>query len=250
MLRYERHETIMEILNEKKSASMKELAKLLYVSEASVRRDIEQLHAKGLVRRVYGGVVLAERVGSVPVNLRDGEHGAVKSELAMRAAELVGDGDTVILDASSTVRRMVKYLVGKRDITLITNNLRILEDAASLGLAARGFKIYSTGGEFLPDEYALAGYAAGEFVRSINADAVFFSSQGMSESGEVSDYSEEQTVLRRIMLNRSKKRYFLCDSSKLGKVMPYKLCDANELTDIICDSRINFGNSASAIDKR
>ena len=225
----------MKFLNDRKSASVKELASFLYVSESSVRRDVEKLLAQGLLRRVYGGVVLADHCGSVPINLRDGEHGAVKSELAMRAAAFVSDGDTVILDASSTVRRMIKYLAGKRDITVITNNLRILEDAANFGLESRDFKIYSTGGRFLADEYAFAGYAAGEFIRSINADAVFFSSQGLSENGEVSDNSEEQTVLRRIMLNRSKKRYFLCDSSKLGVIRSYKLCDVSELTDVICD---------------
>ncbi len=230
---------IMKFLNDRKSATMKELAGFLYVSEASVRRDIEQLCAQGLVRRVYGGVVLAERGGSVPVSLRDGEHSAIKSELAMRAAALVNDGDTVILDASSTVRRMIKYLAGKRDITVITNNLRILSDAASLGLDSRGFKIYSTGGRFLSDEYALAGYAAGEFIRTLNADAVFFSSQGLSDDGEVSDSSEEQTVLRRIMLNRSKKRYFLCDSSKIGERRAHKLCDVSELTDVICDVNLD-----------
>lgn len=240
MLKYERHEIIMKFLEDRKSATMKELAAVLYVSEASVRRDIEQLSAKGLVRRVYGGVVLAERVGSVPVNLRDSEHSAVKSELAMRATALVNDGDTIILDASSTVRRMIKYLSGKRDIILVTNNVRILEDAATLGLVARGFKVYSTGGAFLSDEYAFAGYAAGEFIKSINADKVFFSAQGISEDGEISDYSEEQTVLRRIMLERSKEKYFLCDSSKIGKVKPYKLCHARELTQIICDVEVDF----------
>ncbi len=239
MFQYERHEMIMKLLRDRKSASVKELAALLYVSEASVRRDVEKLLAQGLVRRVYGGVVLADHGGSVPINLRDGEHGAVKSELAMRAAALVSDGDTIILDASSTVRRMVKYLAGKRNVTVITNNLRVFEDAASLGLESRGFKIYSTGGIFLADEYALAGYAAGEFIRSVNADAVFFSSQGLSDDGEVSDSSEEQTALRRIMLSRSKKKYFLCDSSKLGERRAHKLCDVSEITGVICDVNLD-----------
>lgn len=235
MLQYERSELLLELLNKKKTASVRELASALYVSEASVRRDIERLEARGLVRKIYGGVTVAERGGTLPVSFRDSDHGAVKTGLARRAAELVNDGDTVILDASSTVRRMLKFLFARRDLTIITNNARIFADAAEYPLSEHGIRLYAVGGIFLYDDHAFAGPAAESFISKINADIMFFSSQGVSEEGEISDASEEQTSLRRMMLTRAKRKYFLCDSSKIGVERLFRLCRCPELDGVICD---------------
>ena len=94
MIPMERREKILNILEEQKSSTIHVLAKTLFVSEASIRRDIDVLEKEGLVRRVYGGVLLARyQNGIVPVDLRDSEHSAVKEKIARRAAELIRDGD-------------------------------------------------------------------------------------------------------------------------------------------------------------
>ena len=123
MIILERREKILAILEKKRTATFRELADQLFISEASVRRDVEALEKAGQVRRIYGGVVLEKFHNAVvPLGFREGENSQIKEDLARRAADMVQDGDSIMLDASSTVRRMIKYLSGKRGLKIITNN--------------------------------------------------------------------------------------------------------------------------------
>ena len=231
MIGYERLQKILEYLELKRSATVRELADALYVSEASVRRDIASLESKGFVNKIYGGVILSKyRNEVVPVNLRDGEHSGVKDELARRAAQMIKSGDTVIIDASSTARRIVKYLGSVRDAKIITNNLRIFGECQNPHI-----KLYCTGGTYSQSNHALIGPAAENYLRSVSADLLFFSSQGVTEDGMISDVSEEESSLRRVMLERADKKFFLCDSSKIGVRKTFTLCHADSLDGVICD---------------
>ena len=231
MIGYERLQKILEYLESKRSATVRELADALYVSEASVRRDIASLEAKGFVNKIYGGVILSKYRGDVvPVNLRDGEHSGVKDELARRAAQMIKSGDTVIIDASSTARRIVKYLGSVRDVKIITNNLRIFGECQNPHI-----KLYCTGGTYSQSNHALIGPAAENYLRGVSADLLFFSSQGVTEDGMISDVSEEESSLRRVMLERADRKFFLCDASKIGVRKTFTLCRADSLDGVICD---------------
>lgn len=231
MIQYERQQNILNILQHRGSASVRELSAAVFASEASVRRDIEALEKQGYVKRIYGGVILSKHENSViPLDLRDPEHSAIKEQLARRAATLVPDGATVLIDASSTTRRILRYLDHRRDLRVITNNLRLLQEAQDPAI-----QFYGTGGAYDPTNHAFVGPAAEAYVRGISADIFFFSSQGITEDGEITDVSEEETSLRRIMLSRAKRRVFLCDSSKIGIRRVFTLCDRHEVDEIICD---------------
>ena len=234
MIRYDRQQRIIEILERKQSATIKELSEALFSSEASIRRDIQTLEAQGYVKKIYGGVILSKyQNGVVPVNLRDSDNSGVKDELAKRAAELIKDGDTVIMDASSTVRRIVKHLGHLNNVKIITNNLRIFSECQNADI-----KLYCTGGAYSSENHAFIGPAAENYLRSISADVLFFSSQGLDENGTISDASEEESALRQVMIKRSKRKYFLCDSSKLGVRKTFTLCEKDDITSVICDVKL------------
>ena len=234
MIQYERQQKILAILEKKQTASIKELASTVFASEASVRRDISELENRGYVQRIYGGVVLSKYKNSVvPVDLRDGETSAAKELVARRAAELVFDGATVIMDASSTVRRIVKYLDHRKNITIITNNHRIFTETTPPEIT-----LYCTGGVYGKRNHDFSGPAAENYLRSVSADIAFFSSQGISEDGEITDVSESETSIRRVMLSRAKKRIFLCDSSKIGVRKVFTLCKKEDIDLIICDKKL------------
>ena len=231
MIKHERQQKILEFMREKRNATIKELADLIYVSESSVRRDIEHLENVGLVSRVYGGVILKEHKNSVvPLSLRDEENHSAKDNLARRGAATIPDGVTVFIDSSSTTWRIVKYIGHLKDLRIITNSLTIFKELENENVEA-----YCTGGIFRPKTQDFVGFAAEKAIRSLNADIVFFSAQAISLDGEISDVSAEWTSLRRAMLDRAKKKVFLCDSSKIGLVRPFKLCTKDEVDEIICD---------------
>ena len=234
MIQFERQEKIIAILERKKSASVRELSRELFVSEASIRRDIEQLENKGLVKRVYGGVLLSRyQNSSIPIELRDGDHSALKEEIARRAAELVHDGDTIFLDASSTVRRMMKYLGNRKNLKVITHNLKIFSEYGGSNV-----ELFCTGGTYSTVEQTLVGPAAEAYLRSVSADLLFFSSQAITEDGEITDSSEDETALRRIMIARSEKQYFLCDDSKIGERRMFSVCHKDDITGIVCNTKL------------
>ncbi len=229
---FERQNQLYDILKEKGSATVAELARMLYTSEASVRRDISALEKSGLVSRVYGGVVLASYKNSeLPLSLRDAENSKIKEEIARRAAAYIEDGMTVIIDSSSTARRIVKYISHLKGLRIITNNLSIFEEGRRLD-----FEIYCTGGYYSRKGNDLLGPSAESFISSVTADILFFSAEGIDKSGEITDVSEERNSLRRVMMARARKRYFLCDDSKIGVRRTFTLCSAAELDGVICNA--------------
>ena len=241
MIQFERQEKILQILEKKRTSSVRELARELYISEASIRRDIEALETRGVVKRVYGGVLLSRyQNSSIPIDLRDADHSAAKDEIARRAAELVKDGDTIFMDASSTVRRIIRHLGNRKNIKIITHNLKIFSECENANI-----QLYCTGGTYSTVDRTLVGPAAEAYLRSVTADILFFSSQGISLQGDITDSSEEETALRRIMLARSGRQYFLCDASKIGEQRIFTLCNKDDITDIICDVPLPWEEDAA-----
>ena len=189
-----RQEDIIAYLKENHFASISELSELVYTSQATVRRELQKLEAKGAVKSVYGGVVITEYEKSpVPIYLRDKENSLKKERIAEAAAKLVEDNSTVILDSSSTVRRMCKYIKGKKGLTVITNNLRVCEE-----LKDSDITVIATGGTLVKKRECFVGHFAEEFIRKIKADFLFFSSQGVSENGDITDSSEEEIAIRKL----------------------------------------------------
>jgi DeoR family myo-inositol catabolism operon transcriptional repressor len=225
----ERQQEILKYLATVHFASISEIAAVIFTSEATVRRDLQKLSEKGVVKLVYGGVVISEYYKEpVPIHLRDNENSAEKELIAKKAADLIEDNGTVIFDSSSTVRRICKHIKERKNLTIITNNLRVCEE-----LKNSNIKVFCTGGSLIQKQECFVGHFAEEFIKKIKADVLFFSTQGLSQNGDITDSSEEEIALRKIMIENSKRQYFLCDSSKIGVDFPFTLCNKTEITDII-----------------
>lgn len=232
MLKRERHDRILQLVTEKQYCSVRELAGALYVAPITIRRDLEEMENAGLLRRCHGGAAQQDYQNrEVPFALRDRENSPAKAMLAQRAAQLLHPGDTVFLDASTTVTHMVDYITPEQNLTIITNSVRILEK-----LRGQHIRCYLTGGMLLENSHALVGKIAEETVSGMYADICFFSSQGITEDGVISDYSEDETRLRQCMIRNAGKSVFLFDKSKLGKRFLFKVCAASELFRVITDS--------------
>ena len=231
MANLKRQEEILEYLSERHFASIAELSLVLYTSQATVRRDVETLAAQGAVKSVYGGVVLAEyEKAPVPIFFRDKENSASKEKIAEQAASRIKDHSTVIFDSSSTVRRICRHIVARKGLTVVTNNLRVCAE-----LKDSDVRVVCTGGTLVKGRECFVGHFAENFVRQIKADQLFFSSQGLSDNGDITDSSEEEIALRRAMMEASREKYFLCDASKKGKDYPFVLCNTEDVTNVISE---------------
>ena len=230
----ERERLILEILLKEKSASVKELARQLYASEPSVRRDLSSLESEGLIRRTHGGAVLNEKGSGenmIPFLIRELEGSDEKHRIAEKAASLVKDGDVIFLDASSSAFNMIPFLSGKKDLTIITNGIKAIN--ALCEYKGNNIKIISTGGSVHTTCLALIGEDAFRTVESYNADVCFFACRGLSEDGRLTDISPEEDHVRQRMIRHSKRAYLLCTKEKIGKVYYHNICHLDSLSGAI-----------------
>ena len=226
-----REQMISNFLADRGFATIAELAELVYTSHATVRRVVKRMECQGLLKCVYGGVIHVEyQMLPVPIRLRDGENHAAKERLAKRAADMIPDHATILIESSTTARRICKHIRDREGLTVITSSLRVCSE-----LRDSSVRVFCTGGSLLPGRECFACHFAEEFVSKIKADFFFFSAQGISESGDITDSSEEEIALRKVMLSVSKNKIFLFDSSKEGRDYPFSLCNTAELTAVLKD---------------
>lgn len=225
----ERYERIMKILEERQSASVHYLAKALFVSEPTLRRDLAVLEQEGRLRRTHGGAVLDEMINcQIPLSLRERSHVEEKEALARMALPYLRSGQSLFLDASSTVSHVIPLLSRFEGLTVITNSPK-----ASLKLAEMKIRCLCTGGHLLENSIAYVGHHAEEFVKKFNVDLFLFSCRGLSADGRLTDSSEEESLLRQAMLAHAKESVCLCTSDKLGQEYLFHLTTEQEITKIL-----------------
>lgn len=228
MLQPDRHNAIMKLLKERKNITAKELCSILYVSSATIRRDLAALEKKGLLTRSFGGAVLNEIFpGQIPLSVRSQSNVSEKKKIAAKAAAMVTPGETIFMDASTTTYFMLPYLRNVPDLTVITNNPQIC-----LVLAEYKIRNYCTGGEMLNDSVAFGGSHAEQYIRKIRATSMFFSARGIDES-TITDSSILERDIKIAMMECSKRKIFLCDEHKSGKRFPYVIANVSDVDEII-----------------
>lgn len=228
MLQLKRQNDLLELLKEHREMTVKELCAALYASPATVRRDLSELEQRGLLRRSFGGAVLAESFpDQLPLAIRRAEHIAEKKRIAAKAATLVRAGDTVFVDASSTTYFLAEHLADVEDLTVITNSPHLCTV-----LADSRVRSLCTGGEMLRSSVALVGSEAERFVGGFYADLFFFSARGFA-AGEISDSSKAERDIKIAMLARSERSFFLCDRSKEGNRYPFRITDTDSVDGVI-----------------
>ncbi len=229
MLQIERVNQIRALLEQTPTLRIGQIAKLLYVSEATVRRDVDSMEKEGLLKRVYGGVTLNKE--EMPLTLRSFQHADEKDEIGKKAAELVKDGQTIFIDSSSTALHMMPYIKHRNNMTVISNSQKVIDT-----LAFTNNQLILTGGELIPRNLAYVGELACRALDMYRPELVFFSSQGIDIDGEITDVSQSETALRRAAIKRGIQTVFLCDSSKAGRIYSHHVCYKSEITRIITDS--------------
>jgi DeoR family fructose operon transcriptional repressor len=185
---------------------IQELADQFRVSPSTIRRDLGMLARDGHVVRTYGGAV--ER----SVREKNEEHAAEKDEVARMAAEVVQDGEIVVLDAGTTTGRLATHLAHRR-VTVVTNGL-----TAIIALAeSTTVELIVLGGRLRHPNEAIVGATVAEQLRHIDADRVFLGTDGLSDERGLCSPSLEQAHLKYAMLHCARHAYVLVDHSKLGR---------------------------------
>ncbi len=231
MFKDERLENIYDLIKEHKQASVQKICKTLYYSEASVRRDLKRLAEMNLIVRTYGGAMLREYNNNIqPFLIREKQAVTEKTTIAEKAFSLINDGDVILMDQSTITHKLVDFLPYRKDLTVITNCLQTVNK-----LSEYGIKSYCTGGFLDAPSKAFVGDYAKDFISTVYADVMFFSAKGLSEDGRISDPYQENASLRKVMLKHSKKKVFLCQTSKIDSLYAFDICGLQDIDYICCE---------------
>lgn len=225
-----RQKLILDIIKSDKFIKVSELSKKLYINEATIRRDLTALEKEGLVKRIYGGAVLSNGQDSeIPLMHREVKNAVQKKLIAENAAKEVENGDTIFLDSSSTVSFMIPYLESKSGLKVVTNGAKTTLLLSRLHNA----EIISLGGRLRENSLSFSGQSTFQNLSEYFFDKAFFSCHAFSEEFGLMDNNEDEARLRRLLIKRSRKTYFLADTSKEGNTSFFKICDIGDIYKII-----------------
>jgi DeoR/GlpR family transcriptional regulator of sugar metabolism len=229
----ERRNRMVALLNEKKSLIVQEIAAHFSVTEETIRRDLKILESQGLLIRTHGGAILADDSKTeASLEIRQIINIQGKDAIGSEGAKLVNDGDIIILDASTSSLFLARHLKGKKGLTVITNAMNVLLELAE----SPDITLISTGGILRPKSLSYVGRTAENALNNYFADTLFFSCKGFSPFRGLSDSNEQESDIRKTMLQCCNQAVFLCDRTKLDKMGYVTTARLEDIDIIITDS--------------
>lgn len=245
MIAEQRLQRINEQLRVQHAVSISSLSEMLGVSEMTVRRDLIRLEKMGLCQRTHGGAVSVHGMltRDIHYSQREQLHVAEKVAIGRTAAEMVQEGETIVIDAGTTTAQLAAALKNRRNITVITNSLRVLDQLCD----SPGITLISTGGtvapamdgEFGHGDHFLIGPLAEEMLRRFRPNKAFMGTTGITIADGLSNSLIEQAVLKRLMMELSAEVILLADHSKFGRVAPSIAGPVTLLHRVITDTGIS-----------
>ncbi len=232
MFTIERQHRILELLRQIKFVDVHKLAGILYASESTIRRDLSMLENAGLIRRTFGGAALMEGLSAeIPLSVREDEHNSEKEKIARLASGLLAPGNAIIIDSSSTAFKLIPY-VQSFQATVLTNSPKAAIELAKYP----DVRVYSTGGSLRENSLSYVGRIAKNAAAMFHLDTMFFSCVGISLGGGLTDTNEDEADLKNTMMEHSRTRVAMIDSSKFGQATFCKICPLSEIDYLITDA--------------
>jgi len=235
MSKTERIEKIRQLVHETGGVSVTELCAHFSVSEATIRRDLEELGAGGIVQRVHGGAIrLKSPAPEPPILQRTHDQAEFKDQIGRAAAELIGEGETVFLGSGSTVLAAAKYLKGRHNLTVISNSLPVINLLAD----AQDITVIALGGLLRQSELSLIGHIAEHSLAELRADKVVMGIRAVHlEHGLTNDYLPE-TMTDRAVVKLSSKVILVADHTKFGRTAPAFVAPLLAVDTLVTDSGV------------
>lgn len=238
MIPNERLNQIRTILYERKTISIKELCKILFSSQSTIRRDLIELEKTGFLRRTHGGATLVKQTTTeFSSTIRSLDNIEAKKKICKLASKFIKDDMSIFIDSSSTLYFITDYLTKHHNIKLITNGLKISSDLRY----SDNVEVFLAGGVVKSNSLSIVGDYASEFINEFNADLCLLSCNFLDENGFYeADY--QQAKIKKNMIKNSTKKLMLCDSSKFGYSSYVNLAKLDEI-DYIITENIKFNKS-------
>lgn len=226
MIKDERLSRIIDYIQKNQYVNIHQLVAEFSVSKATIRRDLEVLAANGVILLTHGGAKYKKETESeLPYDEKRKTNSDEKSRIGKAACDLIQEGDTVIIDTGTTTREMVKYLLGRQHIHVITNDVMI---AAELAVNT-AIDLTLTGGNIRKGYYTLCGYYAENFIKQLHADILFLSLDSIDSEFGCTILNMDEVVTKQRMMKAAERIVSLCDHTKYQSKALLKVCELSEI---------------------
>jgi DeoR family transcriptional regulator of aga operon len=232
VLNEERRRAILDLLTQQGRVLVADLSQDFETSQVTIRKDLEVLHAHGLIHRTHGGALPVRDSALEDPTLREKEklHRQEKMQIAESAAAKVKEGQVLILDSGTTTTAIARALRNFQNLTIITNAVNIAAD-----LAGSAVEVILTGGTLRKNSFSLVGPIAEETLHRLSADLLFLGVDGFDVHYGLSTPNLLEAKVNRVMVEVAKKVVAVCDSSKFGRRSLSLISPTASLHEVITD---------------
>ncbi|WP_419874009.1 DeoR/GlpR family DNA-binding transcription regulator [Candidatus Pristimantibacillus sp. PTI5] len=235
MLAQERYDKIVQLVNERGSIRVTELAELCQVTEETIRRDLDRLEQAGRLRRSHGGAVsVKDQQPEIPYFEREIAQADEKKRIAEEAIKLIQPKDRILLDASTTAWYMAASMPDI-PLTVLTNSIKVAMELSS----KEKIEVISTGGILASRSLSYVGPLAERSLDAYHVDKAFFSCKGVHLERGISESNELQARIKHKMVGMADQVILLADSSKFGVQAFTHVADLSDVNTIITDGRLS-----------
>lgn len=234
MLAIERRNEILARLSRDGKVIVATLARDFDVTEETIRRDLERLDKEGLASKTYGGAVAKQNNAALdlPYTVREGVNVLQKQVISDRLCALIRDGERLMVDSSSTALYAIKKLKERKNLTIITNSVKILIELSDKS----DWTVLSTGGVLKNGALSLTGSSAERMIRSYHVDTAICSCKGMDMMLGVTDSNESDSQIKQAMFASAERRILALDAEKFDRKSFVKVCDPHEIDVLVTDT--------------
>ena len=235
MLAEQRRSRLLELVQSRQFATLPELVEQLGVSESTVRRDLEYLEERGTTRRIHGGVLFAGETPKLPhFEVRPPAQWNLKKAIARCAANLVQEGDTILLDGGSTAFEVAK-LLGGRSVHVVTNSLPVANLFASDG---NNVDLILIGGNICSRTGVARGPYADEMLTQVHVRKTILSTAAVGNEGL---YNNNKLLVQteRAMMRAGDEVIVVVDSTKFGRQSLGHVCPSDDVDYMVVDDRLS-----------
>lgn len=246
MDRYARWNALVELLTDRGRISVEEAAQALHVSQATIRRDFDQLAQQQMITRTRGGAVANGMSYDLPLRYKTAKHSAEKQRIGAAAAAFVEPGMVVGLNGGTTTTEVARAMAvrpelngaaeqGHEHLTVVTNALNI---ANELLLRSR-MKIVVAGGVVRPQSFELVGPLGSALLQELNLDLVLLGVDAIDVRLGAAAHHEGEAAMNSLMVERAQRVVIIADASKLGKHAFARVCPTERIEALVTDSGVD-----------
>jgi DeoR/GlpR family transcriptional regulator of sugar metabolism len=229
-----RQAQIRKLVEERQRITVSELSALLSVSEATIRRDLDELDGERL-RRTHGGAVLQIRPSyELPVIQRINDQASIKQQIGKAAAQLIHPGETIFISSGTTALEVARHIPANTHLTVISNSLPVINELAG----KRFIDLVVIGGMFRQDELSMVGHPAEQILREFRTDRTFIGMRAIDlRRGFTNDFMPE-ILTDRMILDISNQVVVVVDHTKFGKLCSVFVAPVTAANVIVTDRGI------------